>query len=79
MMVNKTKKWNLPAYVSIVCLMGFINDKSWQNKLANFILIHKSSLFSVGWGFPGSKQLAVLLRTENGGCFGDPAEGAEGA
>ena len=43
------------------------------------ILIHKSSLFSVGRGFPGSKQLAVLLRTENGGCFGDPAEGAEGA
>ena len=42
-------------------------------------LIHKSSLFSAGRGFPGSKQLAVLLRTENGGCFGDPAEGAEGA
>ena len=43
------------------------------------LLIHKSSLFSAGRGFPGSKQLAVLLRTENGGCFGDPAEGAEGA
>ena len=43
------------------------------------ILIHKSSLFSAGRGFPGSKQLAVLPRTENEGCFGDPAEGAEGA
>ena len=43
------------------------------------ILIHRSSLFSAGRGFPGSKQLAVLLRTENEGCFGDQAEGAEGA
>ena len=43
------------------------------------LLIHKSSLFSSGRGFPGSKQLAVLLRIENGGCFGDLAEGAEGA
>ena len=43
------------------------------------ILIHKSSLFSGARGFPGSKQLAVLPRIRNGGCFGDRAEGAEGA
>ena len=45
----------------------------------NMLLIHKSGLFSGGRGFPGSKQLAVLLRTKDEGCFGDPAEGAEGA
>jgi len=49
-----------------------------DNKMLS-LMIFKSSLFSGGRGFLGSKQLAVLPRTENGGCFGDPAEGAEGA
>ena len=40
-------------------------------------MIYKSSLFSGGRGFPGLKQLAVLLRTKDEGCFGDSAEGAE--
>ena len=44
----------------------------------SWLLIHKSSLFSAGRGFPGSKQLPVLLRTEDEGCFGDPAKVAEG-
>ena len=46
---------------------------------AGIFSLDKSSLFSGGGGFPNSKQLAVLLTTEDEGCFGDPAEGAEGA
>ena len=63
-------------------LEGFICNKTTykgKRRFKVFIDTYKSSLFSGGRGFPGSKQLAVLPRIRNGGCFGDRAEGAEGA